>query len=532
MRTDVDPRAARAARRATSTLFTILGSLAVALSPLLWTAIASSPALAQPFQTPDDPTQHAADVRRAEANGGVSPDRLIVIYTDATGLSDPIRVNARRTVGGTLLRAEASIPRDVLRVAGGNAVSAAERVRHMAGVRDAYPDRIVSIAMTVNDPYLRKEWGLAKIQAATAWDASQGVGIKVAVLDCGIHASHPDLAGKVVLERNFTASPTSDDGCNHGTHVAGTIGAVTNNATGVAAVAPGATLLNGKVLDDSGSGMFSDLDTAIQWAADNGAKVINMSLGATIPCLTGTQLAANYAWNRGVVLVAAAGNSNASGAIAPADCNNVIGVAATDSHDAKAAFSNYGPEVEVAAPGVGIESTVNPALNAGKAYASLSGTSMASPHVAGVLALIWATGYGSGPAAVRDRLFSTADAITGTGASWTYGRINASAAVAGAPPPPPSVSPSPPAAPGLVTVVIRPAFIRLAWVASPTAGVTYTLYRGEILGGPNTPLAANMSRTRYDDRDVVSSQLYCYYVTAWNDLGESPPSPTVCDTAR
>jgi thermitase len=528
MRTYVDPRAARAARGASRTLFTVMGSLAVALSPLLWTPIASSPALAQSVPAADDATQKAADLQRAEANGGVSPDRLVVIYADATPLNDPIRLLTRRTAGGTLLRAEASIPRDVLRVT--DATFAAERVRHIAGVRDAYTDRIASIAMSVNDPLLRNEWGLAKIQAATAWDVSQGAGVKVAVLDCGIHATHPDLAGKVVLERNFTASPTTDDLCNHGTHVAGTIGAVTNNATGVAAVAPGTTILNGKVLGDSGSGFFSDIDTAIQWAADSGAKVINMSLGGSIPCPTGTQLAANYAWNRGVVLVAAAGNFGGSGAIAPANCQNVIGAAATNSKDAKAAFSNYGTEVDVAAPGVGIDSTVNPALNAGKEYASFSGTSMASPHVAGVLALIWATSYGTGPAAVRDRLFATADAVAGTGASWTYGRINATAAVAGALPPP-VVGPSPPAAPGSVTVVSRPSFMRLSWVASPTAGVTYTLYRGQAPGGQKTAVVAGKSRTRYDDRTVVANQLYCYYVTAWNEAGESPPSPEVCATA-
>jgi len=545
---DSEPRSAK--RAAISALITILGSVALLLSPLLWTPIASSPTLAQSFQAPEDPAQKAADLRGAAANGGVSPDRLVVIYADATALNDPIRLLTRRAAGGTLLRADVSIPRDVLRVAGGNATSAAQRVRHLAGVRDAYADSVVSVAMTVNDPYLRREWGLARIQAATAWDASQGVGIKVAVLDCGIHATHPDLAGKIVLERNFTASPTTDDGCNHGTHVAGTIGAVTNNATGVAAVAPGATLLNGKVLDDSGSGMFSDLDTAIQWAADNGAKVINMSLGATIPCLTGTQLAATYAWNKGVVLVAAAGNWSASGAFAPANCQNVIGAAATDSKDAKAAFSNYGPEVEVAAPGVGIDSTVNPALNAGKEYVSFSGTSMASPHVAGVLALIWATGYGSGPAAVRDRLFTTADAVAGTGASWTYGRINAAAAVAGATLPPvvpptptlgptPTVEPSPPAggpslpaAPGMLSATTRPSFIRLTWSASTTAGVTYTVYRGTLPGATKTPLATGERRTRYDDRSVVTSQLYCYYVTAWNEVGESAPSPEVCAIAR
>jgi thermitase len=298
-------------------------------------------------------------------------------------------------------------------------------------VLDAYPDRVVHAHMAANDPLLPQQWDLATIAAPTAWDTSQGQGVTVAVLDCGIHASHPDLAGQVVLEANFSSSTTTDDLCNHGTHVAGTIAALTNNAIGVAGVAPAAHLLNGKVLDDSGSGWLSDIDTGIQWAADNGAKVINMSLGAPWPCDTATQQAVDYAWNRGVVIVAAAGNNSASGAESPANCQNVIGVAATDPTDAMASFSNYGAGVALAAPGVNVLSTVNPNLNAGALYALFSGTSMATPHVAGVAALVWSTTYASSAAAVRDRLFATADRIGGSGSLWTYGRIDAAAAVAG-----------------------------------------------------------------------------------------------------
>ena len=110
-----------------------------------------------------------------------------------------------------------------------------------------------------------------------------------------------------MLESNFTVAPTLDDLCNHGTHVAGTIAATMNNETGVVGVAPRAELLNGKVLDDSGAGFFSDIDRGIQWAADKGARVINLSINADIRCPTSTAAAVNYAWSRGVIVVAAGG---------------------------------------------------------------------------------------------------------------------------------------------------------------------------------------------------------------------------------
>ena len=247
------------------------------------------------------------------------------------------------------------------------------------------------------------------------------------MLDCGVHASHPDLAGRVVLEQNFTGAATTDDGCNHGTHVAGTIAAVMNNATGVVGVAPGASVLNGKVLDDTGSGFFSDIDRGIQWAADSGARVINLSINADIPCPTGTQSAIDYAWSKGVVVVAAAGNSGLPSAGAPANCGNAIAVAASDRNDAVVAWSNQGADVDVAAPGTDILSTVNPDPNGGALYNTLSGTSMASPHVAGEAALLWGAVPSTSAGAARDLLLSTS--IKGAGS--TYGRVSAASAVGG-----------------------------------------------------------------------------------------------------
>jgi thermitase len=219
----------------------------------------------------------------------------------------------------------------------------------------------------------------------------------VAILDCGIfsqgtgrkasdgQAGHRDLRGKVVLERDFTGSSTGfDDYCDHGTHVAGTVSALTNNGLGVAGVGYNVSLMNGKVLDDNGDGWTTDTAQGIIWAADNGAKVINMSLGRYGSCSFTETFAINYAWERGVVVVASAGNDDKNKSGAPASCPNVISVAATDDDDDRAWFSNYGANVDVAAPGVSILSTRR---NGG--YTSFNGTSMAAPHVAGLAALIW-----------------------------------------------------------------------------------------------------------------------------------------------
>ncbi len=379
----------------------------------------------------DTPAQKASDLQRARAHGDISPDRIVVVYDTASQTNAPERIQARQAVAGQLVKASRALRRDVLRISGGNAALVAQRLRSLPGVRDAYPDRTAHVALAVNDPMLSSQWGLTQVQAPTAWDTSQGQGVTVAILDCGVHSSHPDLAGKVVLAENFTATSSTDDMCNHGTHVAGIVAAVTNNAQGVAGVAPGARLISGKVLDDSGNGFISDIDQGIQWAADNGARVINLSLTAETSCPSGTQVAADYAWSRGAIIVAAAGNSSLNtGAGAPANCQNVIGVAGSDSLDTRVLTSNVGPEVDLVAPGLSIYSTVNPNLNGGYMYEPFTGTSMASPHVAGAAALVWGTSsYGTTPTSVRDRLLQNADSIAGTGVLWTYGRLNAARAV-------------------------------------------------------------------------------------------------------
>lgn len=272
------------------------------------------------------------------------------------------------------------------------------------------------------------QWGMYKIQAASnltsGWDITHGnPSVKVAVVDSGIDAAHEDLAGKIKNIKNCTDSTTADDLFGHGTHVAGIISAKTNNKIGVAGVGYNISLINAKALSDNGSGYYSWIADCITWSADQGASVINMSLGGTDSSQM-LQDAINYARDKGVVIVAAAGNSNSSGFFYPAAYDQVISVAATDDYDGRASFSNFGNWVDVAAPGVSILSTLPSHTNYFKTknYGYLSGTSMAAPYVSGLAGLLYSENLKRDE--VQNAIFQNSDQIAGTGKFWKYGRIN------------------------------------------------------------------------------------------------------------
>lgn len=299
------------------------------------------------------------------------------------------------------------------------------------------PNYLYEATFTPNDPGVGQQWAWSVIQAYSAWDVTQGSSATViAIVDTGIQRNHPDLDAKIVAGYDFVSGDTApDDGNGHGTHVAGTSAAETNNGTGGAGTCPNCKLMPVRVLDNNGSGTLANVANGITWAADNGANVINLSLGGTSGSTT-LQNAVDYAWNRGVFLACAAGNSNTSAPSYPAYYSNCFAVASTDSNDARSSFSNYGNWVEVAAPGRDIYSTW---LNSG--YNTISGTSMATPHVAGLAGLLASQGLTN--AQTRDRICSTADDISGTGTYWTCGRINAYNAVSDQAPPPPPPPPPP-----------------------------------------------------------------------------------------
>ena len=314
-------------------------------------------------------------------------------------------------------------------------------------VEFAEADYLAFTTAVPNDTYFANQWGLentgqtiagqqgtadADIDASSAWNITLGGGVKVAVLDTGVDQDHEDLAGKIFLQKNFTSSSSPDDFYGHGTHVAGIIAATGDNEIGVSGGCPSCLILNGKVLRDDGAGYYSWIANGITWAADNQAKVINLSLGGSASSRT-LQRAVNYAWNKGAVVVAAAGNSANQSKTYPAAYANAIAVAATNNRDQKASFSSYGVKwVDVAAPGQDIFSTFpnHPyKINKSANYDYGSGTSMATPMTSAAAALIWSTGYGTSASSVRSRLESTADKIPGTGTYWSAGRVNAEAAV-------------------------------------------------------------------------------------------------------
>ncbi len=244
------------------------------------------------------------------------------------------------------------------------------------------------------------DWGITRVGASEVWDYASGDGISVAIIDTGIQLNHPDLNVNILSGYDFVNNDTSaNDDNGHGTHVAGIV-ASTLNESGNVGSSYSANLLPVKALNESGYGYLSDVAKAIYYATDNGARVINMSLGTTYDSDTLKQ-AVQYAAAKGVLLVAAAGNDSGSPCSYPAAYSSVICVVATDQENKLASFSNIGGEL--AAPGVSNYSTY---INS--SYTKLSGTSMASPHVAGSAALLMSLCTDCSISEIRDVLRNTA----------------------------------------------------------------------------------------------------------------------------
>jgi subtilisin family serine protease len=285
------------------------------------------------------------------------------------------------------------------------------------------------------DAELDSAWGVKRIGAGLVHDSgNRGDGIRVAIVDTGIDYTHPDLDGNYAGGADFVnddSDPMDDHG--HGTHCAGTV-AAEDDGVGVVGVAPKALLYGVKVLSATGSGAWSDIIAGIEWAADNGIDVTNNSYGGSGNPGSIVQAAFDNSYAAGVLHVAAAGNSGAcppSGDTVgyPAKFSSVIAVAATSSSDARACFSSTGPAVQIAAPGASINST-----RRGGGYTTMSGTSMASPHVAGVAALVLGANAMTNVQA-RQRLVDTADDLGAAGwdVEFGFGLVDADEAAGSAP---------------------------------------------------------------------------------------------------
>lgn len=247
------------------------------------------------------------------------------------------------------------------------------------------PASTASQAETIafSEPYVRKQPVLNEANVASLWQVTTGSSeTVVAVLDTGIDGNHEELSGKVIAEVNLTDSPTSGDIHGHGTHVAGIISAE-DDALGVSGVAPGCSLLNVKVADDIGSCRSSALAQGIIWAVDNGASVINISIEFGEPSLA-LEKAIDYAWDRGSLTVAAAGNRGSDAPTYPAYYQNCLSVSAVKQDNNLAPLSNRGEWVDVLAPGFNVYSTLP-----GNGYGYKTGTSFACAYVSGLAALLF-----------------------------------------------------------------------------------------------------------------------------------------------
>ena len=411
------------------------------------------------------------------SDGEYATGQVLVKYRSPNAL--PTVLEAMRQWSPRVSRRIPQIGVVVLQIPAGAEMDVIAQLRRDPRVQYAELNHRARALETPNDPLFPQQWALARIKAPQAWDIAHCRGVIIAILDTGAYLEHPDLrnvlwtnpgeiAGNGIdddgndkiddvhgwhffhLFNGSTYEPYEnrilDDDNGHGTHVTGIAAAETNNITGTAGVSWGAQAMIVKVLDQEGNGWYSDVAAGIIYAVDNGAEVINLSLGGSHPDQT-LQDAVNYAYAKGALLVAAAGNDGAAGVFYPAACEHVIAVAATDQNDAWADFSNYGPEVDIAAPGESILSTW-PWLDL---YYYKHGTSMATPHVSGAAALLWSLRPDWSNAQIEQRLELRADDVNaaiypGRDPYLGWGRLNVYRALEGLQPGPtrtPTLTPGP-----------------------------------------------------------------------------------------
>ena len=485
-------------------------------------------------------------------------DQSPPLTPDRTVSQPPTRVAAQvgatevARVSAVQVSPEGAVAVVTQRVRGEEAATAAvaDLQSDPATVSVAVADRV---SVLTDDPEYVRQWAMPRLRLPEAWQASTGSGVTVAVVDTGADPTHPDLAGNLVAGADVVGSGVRtemSDGHGHGTHVSGTVAAVTGNSVGVAGVAPDAKVMPVKVLDSSGSGYTSDVAEGVIYAADHGAQVVNLSLGGPSYNSVLAQ-AVDYARSRGVVVVAAAGNERQAGnpTTYPAALPGVVAVAATDSTDADASFSNTGSYVDIAAPGVSIRSTLP-----GARYVSWSGTSMATPHVAGVAALLRARV--SSATEIEDVLLRSTTDLGPVGRDDAYGAglVNPVAALAavggGSPTPPPSATPSPtptptssptttspapqpptttpppgPALPGAPTALratLSGRTLTLSW--TPPAGSVVSRYSARVgkLGGRAIQWRSWTVTAGTSARFAVSKGTWAVQVFATNSAGNGP----------
>jgi len=396
-----------------------------ATSILLALLVLASAALPVAADEPDPPTTAAA--------GEVIPGEVIVQFQEG-------RAAEVASEHGLAVVAELGAPDEgspaLVSTEGRPVVEVVAELKADPSVAQVEPNYVVQLAnegavaaVGVNDPQTGGQYSLDQMRVRDAWSRSTGGSNVIAVLDTGVQYNHPDLAGRLLQGYNFVAEPNttnaSDDN-GHGTWVSGIIAANANDGYGIAGVSWSDKILPVKIMNREGTGSTADLLAAITWSANQGADVINMSVGG-FPYSQLMQDAVNYAFSKGAVLVGAAGNNRRQENFYPASFDNVISVSATQVNDEFSNWSSWGPKVDVSAPGSSVLTTNCYACtyadhNTWGSHTYISGTSFATPNVAGVVALLRARFPSSSAQQIVDQLFNTVDDLGYAGWDNRYGR--------------------------------------------------------------------------------------------------------------
>jgi thermitase len=364
----------------------------------------------------------APSVQKVEKAKAYAQDRVLVKMKagkDVNKLAEKHGAKLKEKLGDTQW--------SVVNVPNGKAEAMLEKLKGDADVEAVELDEVLTMQIDPNDPGWWSQWGPYQTYADWAWDITKGTASRtIAIVDTGVDLNHADLAGKFVPGYDFVNNDAvAQDDQGHGTHCAGIAAAIGNNGRDIAGMDWNAKIMPIKVLNSAGSGYTSNIINGVRWAADRGAHVISMSLGGG-GYSQAFQDVINYAYGKGAIIVAAAGNSNTSAVSYPAGYSNVVSVASTAENGTRSSFSNYGSWVDVAAPGSNILSLRN-----GGGTTTMSGTSMATPLVAGLASLAWSKNTGYSNTTVINRIFNTTDKISGTGTYWVHGQVNAYKAVNG-----------------------------------------------------------------------------------------------------
>ncbi len=432
----------------------------------------------------------AAPKREAFATG----ELIVGLRKGYTATALALPAEARLAVGRDRLAALQAV---LVKVPAGQEMAFRSKLQALTGVRYVEPNYRIQADLIPDDARWSEQYGPVRVQAPAAWDLTAGsVSVILAVIDSGLDASHPEFAGRILPGYDFVErDAVPQDACGHGTHVAGIAAATGDDGEGIAGMAWGVQLLPIRVLDAYCSGTVADAAEGIVAAVERGAQVINLSLG-TGQASTLLENATFYAYSHGAAIIAAAGNTGGD-LVYPARYPWVLAVGATDASDLRWGLSAYGPELDLMAPGVDILSTLpfGP-NNYGKApgYDTLTGTSMAAPHVAGAAALLASLPQFASPDAIYEALTATAldldtpgwDSMTGHGLLQTYAALTYTPTVS------PTSTPDPPAvAYDVLDTLACPNLVSYSWRDAARYGEAVGLFSG--MNGITLPLPFSFS---------------------------------------